>query len=1033
MSLSLIRFSLILAALSPLVSAQAATGELPKFFSIGRNINGEACTAQSNIGDPGLHDKSFDRSYALNCGSATASRAVGAVRILTNNAAAVGAVEKTMDCAAVQSVMLKGLGKADARICNDRSIGLRTLALRFDRGNRVYIGNAALSLAGPLEQALAIASGMIAVAADSGSIVQPTFDARSLPQLAEGDSAISDGSAFNARNALQQGIRFNVQGLHADASRVLNDALSRLGSGDAVDLKGELELEAGLADSNIGFFESATSHFRRGEEQLMSDSDPVLLRKISTYRALDELNQRNFREVVNQLQRIDTGGARSTMPLSDPVIIASLNQGVGAQGKASTAIAATGTAALTQVVINAQVNWARSAALLQLKDVAGAEAALNQARREFAVIDNGPIERTQTRWLEARIERQAGRIAARKRDWAGSISAFDASLSALRAAQSLGGGGGGPEVIETQLERADILTRQGADKTIVIREYASAVDSIVGAGLSGKIQPSTLEPYLALLVSGSDGTTDLAAIEQYFKAVQAVGEPAIARQVSQLQAVVSSDPVLAAQIRERADLTQELTALRYQIAQPGVGVDATALETRRGALQQRFQKLDDSLASNDRYRTTDDRPASIKDIQDILSEGEVYFKLTTAKTRGFGLLISKGGAIAYQLATPVAVVARTSADVRRSIDGKINGSRNLPNFRVGAASTLFDMVSGPASAQLAGASRIISDPSGPLQRLPLGVLVSDRGSAIRYVQRAKVSSKEGYSQVAFLAAKAEISMALSPRSFINVRRLAPSQAAHPFLGLGEHMRPSLAALSAFGTKRTNFGCIFDSTNMAYSYDRAQPISGEEIVRAAKAIGDPSAAEITGAAFNDTAIMQRTDLNQYAVLHFATHGLQEGVWAQCRKAPPALVTSLGDGNSDGLLSFDEVAGLNLDANLVFLSACDTEAGVSDEGLARLGGKEEKGASLEGLVRAFLAAKARAVVATYWEASESEGTNQLIETFYGTGRTQSIGAALKDGQRLLIADARYSHPFFWAPYFIVGDAGKSLIASKTTAAK
>ena len=473
--------------------------------------------------------------------------------------------------------------------------------------------------------------------------------------------------------------------------------------------------------------------------------------------------------------------------------------------------------------------------------------------------------------------------------------------------------------------------------------------------------------------------------------------------------------------------------MRYQIAQPGAGVDLAALETRRGALQRRFQQLDDALASNDRYRTTDDRPASVKDIQDILSDGEVYFKLTTAKTRGFGLVISKGGAIAYQLATPVAVVAKTSADVRRSIDGKINGSRNLPNFRVGAASTLFDMVSGPASAQLAGASRIISDPSGPLQRLPLGVLVADRGSAIRYAQRAKLSSKEGYSQVAFLAARAEISMALSPRSFINVRRLAPSQAPHPFLGLGEHMTPTLATLEAFGIKRTNFGCIFDTTNMTYSYDHARPISSEEIVRAAKAIGDPGATEITGAAFNDTAIMQRTDLNQYAVLHFATHGLQEGVWAQCRKAPPALVTSLGDGNSDGLLSFDEVAGLNLDANLVFLSACDTEAGVSDESLARLGGKEEKGASLEGLVRAFLAAKARAVVATYWEASESEGTNQLIETFYGTGRTQSIGAALKDGQRLLIADARYSHPFFWAPYFIVGDAGKTLISSKNVVAK
>ena len=134
-----------------------------------------------------------------------------------------------------------------------------------------------------------------------------------------------------------------------------------------------------------------------------------------------------------------------------------------------------------------------------------------------------------------------------------------------------------------------------------------------------------------------------------------------------------------------------------------------------------------------------------------------------------------------------------------------------------------------------------------------------------------------------------------------------------------------------------------------------------------------------------------------------------------------------------MSFDEIAALKLDANLVFLSACNTEAGVTDESLARLAGKEEKGASLEGLVRAFLAAKARAVVATYWEASASEGTNRLIETFYATGRSNSIGAALRDGQRLLMRDPNYSHPFFWGPYFVVGDAGKTMLTPRTASAR
>jgi CHAT domain len=1010
----------------------AVAGELPKQFPIGRNASGESCTAQAVLSDPGLFDRSFDRSYSISCGSATASRAVGMLRIVDNSNAAKDAIEKTLQCGASQPVSIKGVGDGDARMCNDSTLGIRTVAMRFIRGGRAYVGSAAVSLVGPLEHALALATGGIPLSSDASSVIAPSIDVRSIPPVGDAAGFASDETAFNPRNALQQGIRFNVQGLHADASRILNDALSRLSDQVPSEVRGELELEAGLADSNIGFFESAASHFKRGETLLATDSNPVLLRKIGTYRALDELNQRNFRGVVTALDRIDSGNARSLMPLSDPVVIASLNQGAGPQAGASTAIAATGTEALTQVVINAQVNWARSAALLLLNDIPGAEAALQQARREFSVIVNGPIEKTQTRWLEARIERQAGRLAARRRDWAASLKSFDASLAALRAAQSLGGGAVGPEFIETQLERSDILTRQGGDRATIIAEYASAVNAIVDAGLSGKIQPSTLEPYLSLIVEGAQGTTQPAALEQYFKAVQAVGEPAIARQISQLQSIVSSDPGLAAQIRERSDLSQELTGLRYQIAQAAPGADTAALEGRRAALQKRFQALDDALASNDRYRTTDDRPATIAEIQSILAPGEIYFKLTTAKTRAFALIIGKDDAIAYQLATPVDRVMKAANDVRKSIDGAYGGGRGLPPFKVGAAYSLFAMIAGPSPDRLAKATRIISDPSGPLQRLPLGVLVADRDSAIRYAQK-KQGAGDGYSQVSFLAVTSEISTALSPRSFINVRKLAPSQAPNPFLGLGEHKTPSQAMLEAFGTRRTSFGCIFDTANMTFSYGVAQPISREEIVRAAAAIGDPAATEITGETFNDSALKRRTDLNQYAVLHFATHGLQEGDWAQCKKAPPALVTSLGDESSDGLLSFDEIAALNLDANLIFLSACNTEAGVNDEDLARLSGKEERGASLEGLVRAFLAAKARAVVATYWEASESEGTNRLIETFYSTGKSNSIGQALRDGQRLLIADARYSHPFFWAPYFIVGDAGKSMLSPPTAKAQ
>ena len=120
-------------------------------------------------------------------------------------------------------------------------------------------------------------------------------------------------------------------------------------------------------------------------------------------------------------------------------------------------------------------------------------------------------------------------------------------------------------------------------------------------------------------------------------------------------------------------------------------------------------------------------------------------------------------------------------------------------------------------------------------------------------------------------------------------------------------------------------------------------------------------------------------------------------------------------------------MRLDANLVVLSACDTGSGIRSQDIARRSGQEEAGSTLEGLVRAFLTANARAVMATHWQVPVTEGTPELMEAFYRSARTQDIGTSLQSAQRQLIAQPKYSHPFFWGAYFIVGDARKSALAS------
>jgi hypothetical protein len=343
------------------------------------------------------------------------------------------------------------------------------------------------------------------------------------------------------------------------------------------------------------------------------------------------------------------------------------------------------------------------------------------------------------------------------------------------------------------------------------------------------------------------------------------------------------------------------------------------------------------------------------------------------------------------------------------------------------ASNLFKTAAGPAAADLISAARIVVDPSGPLQALPFGVLVKDEASVRQY--QASKGTGRLYSEVGFVARSAELSNALSPRSFVVARKQPASKASRPFMGFGDYLTPSASQLAQVKPFSTRAGCSVDASSLMQSYGAVEQLATDDLRVAAVALGDPNSPVVRGSDFTDQKLLAMQEMSQFAVLHFSTHGFREGQWLICAKSPPALLTSLDTGAADGVLSFDEIARLPIDANLVFLAACDTAADIRNEELALASGLEETGGSLDGLVRSFLTAKARAVVATYWEAS-SDAAIQLSQRFYERGRTSTIGEALHQGQLSLMTNPSTSHPFLWAPYFVVGDSSKLMINSAST---
>jgi tetratricopeptide (TPR) repeat protein len=1014
------------AALGLSLAACTTTGSgiiaQPDSYSLGRNAAGEPCTATRNWRDQAVADP-FDQSWSIGCRNVTASRSLGTVRVL-RRAGGRAAIDQALNCGEARPVTLPRIGAVQARRCYDALLNAPTVVFETRREGKITIVSAAETVLGPAEEAVRLIGGIQGPSDDGGRATASAIKVAELGTAPGGDRAANSGD-FDPAVALADGISLNYKGLWVQASRVLNDALSRLPASAPPATRAELFLEAGLADSNIRFNDSATAHFAEADALLANTpagTSPFLTRKRDAYRSLDLLNRRQYRAALTALDRL-VSTTPTGQPLQDIAVIRLLNQPRNATG-VSSSIAVPETAALQQLVLDAQGSWARSVALLALGDAAGSQVALDRATAAYRPLITDRIDPTLVLWLGAHINRQQGRLEARRKQYPAAIASFDRALVELRrGAVNTAGTGNEPVIAETALERATIIADQGGDPVRVRREFNQAIDALIQANESGAgALPPGVERYLDLLVAEAEAAPSPDTYERFFRAAQAVGEPAVARQLSQLQAVVTADPAIGVKVRDRSELERTITRLRYDIAAAAQAGQATAaLDQQRQVAEGKLLALDAELAGSGRYRSIDDRPATITDVRQALRPGEGFLKIVQLNRKAYGVFINAERAWIYPVALPKAPLDAIAASIRASIDGKLPVS--LVPFAVAESYALFGLLTGPATDAVLKSTALVVDPAGPLQNLPASVLVTDRASVDRYRATAKAAPFD-FSKVNFLASKATISTAVSPRSFLVARALPPSAAKQPFLGLGEHA----AAVGDGGAPRqvnVGFGCTVNYSTLADLSRQIPPIERKELVIAATALGVPDAPEITGAAFSDTAVEARTDLADFEVLHFATHGLEEGVWG-CNKSPPALVTSFGGADSDGLLSFSEIARLRLDANLVVLSACDTASGVKDEALARRSGQEEAGSTLEGLVRAFLTANSRAVLATFWPVSAGGETDQFIKSFYGVARERTIGGSLQTAQQALMTNPEYSHPFYWGPYFVVGDSTKMMLS-------
>lgn len=151
-----------------------------------------------------------------------------------------------------------------------------------------------------------------------------------------------------------------------------------------------------------------------------------------------------------------------------------------------------------------------------------------------------------------------------------------------------------------------------------------------------------------------------------------------------------------------------------------------------------------------------------------------------------------------------------------------------------------------------------------------------------------------------------------------------------------------------------------------------------------------------------------DVSKYRIIHVATHGLLN---AERPQFTGVVLSLVGNKTHDGFVRTDEVFNLRLGSPLVMLSACET-------GL----GKEKRGEGVMGLTRAFMYAGAPTVGVSLWSVAD-KSTADLMTDFYrrllSTGEGTTSSSALRGAQLAMISGKKYSAPFYWAPFVLVGD--------------
>jgi CHAT domain-containing protein/Tfp pilus assembly protein PilF len=481
-----------------------------------------------------------------------------------------------------------------------------------------------------------------------------------------------------------------------------------------------------------------------------------------------------------------------------------------------------------------------------------------------------------------------------------------------------------------------------------------------------------------------------------------------------------ADPVLLEQERSLQESLTAKSERRLQLlGEKNTEKQVAALEKEIAGLDKQYQGIEEQLHLNSPayIALTQPQPLSTTEIQHLLDADTVLLEYLVAENGSHVFVVTSAGVNVYDLPKQADIESaakvvygawstrNTSPQDEAGPQKQSAGARAEAEYAE-SAEKLSQMVLAPVAQHIQG-KRLLIVTNGALQYIPFAALPSPESSGGPRVPLIVGHEIVGLPSASILAI---------------LRREASTRKAAPkaVMVLADPVFNSHDDRLRISSKNTSLVASSSPAIHASALDR----SGSEVnaVRGgffprlpftrweAETIYLTASGNATKALDFDASkrMVMSQQMHDYRILHLATHGLVNAD----HPALSGLVFSLVDGkgrDQDGFLRLNDIYNLELNADLVVLSACQTALG-----------KQVNGEGLIGMTRGFMYAGSARVISSLWKVND-KATSELMKKFYeGLLRNgQTPAEALRAAQMWMLRQPRWKAPYHWAGFILQGE--------------